>query len=602
MLRERWRLPSDLFCLDCCVDCFIMNSTVDNDLPFKHRTIPVQNIALRLRNREVNSTSKSSSIFTSTRRFFQNVTPNYTCINIEKPACFIRKFTPDGSHLIAFSSDQTSVEIYEYQGPSSAAHLFHDLPVEPGGDCTLTGSKEVEIIRRSLFDLMFKLKHTVHVTVENEQLNRECSLFTDDSKYVVVGSASFVPDESQLHYFDVYRNNESVSLNSRVPLENYSIHLIDIKYGKCCDKRSFRTDKIFLSHNQGLHLYKKTLSVLSVQHQLIHLFHVITDPLSGEGKFFDVKTVGRFCYEDDEFLVTSVQAKEQKVNPHLRSHQATIRPFRETSINCLKHRLLVHLYKESITQCSPSTTLPLQKFFQNFERYRSLKMWKMQLLDEHNLLIKYANEEVITRLNESSPPSYFVVYNFVSTEVIAVYDNSSAEFLNIFETFCDHFRNAHLTSSWQLTCSPSNNNCSKVIQQRFKQTMINARNGGMTEAVKRLLAQLPISAQSFCPSPYLDLSLFSYDDKWISVLERPKACSDYPVKFFSRDSGLLRFRIHAGLETRNRDIQPSNGGRRLVAFTFHPFDPLAISVQRTNSDYVVNIHLRNEAVDLLKTE
>lgn len=575
-----------------------MNPILDNEPSFKHRTIPVQNIALKLRDREINMTRQRSSIFNITRRFYQNITPNFTCINIEKPACFIRKFTPDGSHLIAYSSDQTSVEIYEYQGPAAAAHLLQDLELQPGNDCTTSGLPQVERIRRDLFDLLFKLKHTVHVTVENEQLNRECSIFTDDSRYVIVGSASFVPDESQLHYFDVYRNNESVSLNSRVPLENYSIHLIAIKSGRCCDKRSFKTDKIFLSHNQGLHLYQKTLSVLSVQHQLIHLFHVVTDPLSGEGQFYDVKTVGRFCYEDDEYLVSSVLAKEQKVNPNLRTHQAVIRPFRETSINCLKHRLLVHLYKKSVMDCSEQSTLPLQKFFQSFERYRSLKMWKMQLLDEHHLLIKYANEEVITRLTESSPPSFFVIYNFISTEIIAVYDNSSVELLNMFETFCDHFRNANLTSPWQLTCSPSNNIYSKVIQQRFKQTMINARNGGMVEAVKRLLAQLPISAQSFSPSPYLDLSLFSYDDKWISVLERPKACSDHPIRFFARDSGLLRFRIHAGLEAKSRYNLPPNGGRRLVAFTFHPFDPLAISVQRTNSDYVVNIHLRNESVQL----
>lgn len=31
----------------------------------------------------------------------------------------------------------------------------------------------------------------------------------------------------------------------------------------------------------------------------------------------------------------------------------------------------------------------------------------------------------------------------------------------------------------------------------------------------------------------------------MSVMERPKAASEFPIKFFARDSGLLRFRIHA---------------------------------------------------------
>jgi de-etiolated-1 len=34
--------------------------------------------------------------------------------------------------------------------------------------------------------------------------------------------------------------------------------------------------------------------------------------------------------------------------------------------------------------------------------------------------------------------------------------------------------------------------------------------------------------------------------------------------------------------------------RRLVAFTFHPTDPFAISVQRTNANYIVNFHVRQD--------
>lgn len=66
---------------------------------------------------------------------------------------------------------------------------------------------------------------------------------------------------------------------------------------------------------------------------------------------------------------------------------------------------------------------------------------------------------------------------------------------------------------------------------RFKDTIVNAKYGGHTEAVRRLLGQLPISAQSYSGSPYLDLSLFSYDDKWVSVMERPKTCGDHPIRY-----------------------------------------------------------------------
>lgn len=58
-----------------------------------------------------------------------------------------------------------------------------------------------------------------------------------------------------------------------------------------------------------------------------------------------------------------------------------------------------------------------------------------------------------------------------------------------------------------------------------------AKFGGRAEAVRRILAHLPISAQSYTTSPYLDYSLFSYDDKWISVMERPKPCGEHPIRF-----------------------------------------------------------------------
>lgn len=72
---------------------------------------------------------------------------------------------------------------------------------------------------------------------------------------------------------------------------------------------------------------------------------------------------------------------------------------------------------------------------------------------------------------------------------------------------------------------------SVYVRLRFKDTIVNAKYGGHTEAVRRLLGQLPISAQSYSSSPYLDLSLFSYDDKWVSVMERPKTCGDHPIRY-----------------------------------------------------------------------
>ncbi|XP_042205419.1 DET1 homolog isoform X2 [Homarus americanus] len=477
-------------------------------------------------------------------------------------------------------TDQTSIEIFRYMGPSAAADMLHWC--ESTSVLKENDPKTYEI-RRNIFDHFFKLKHTVTVATNGEQLNRECSLFTDDGKYVIVGSAS-ADGGNSIDYFDMYRNNESVTPNPRSPLEDYTLHIVDIEMGRLCDSRTFLHDKIFLSHNQGLYLYRQTLAVLSVQHQTIHIFQITSD-----GCFLDVRTIGRVCYEDDDYLLATVCTDRM---------QRTYQHFREKIINCLKHRLLVFLYRraEAVSK-EEGSPRALREFFHYFDHLHRLRMWKMQLLDDVHLLIKYASEEVVT-LRSAEPngqPSFFVVYNMITTEVLAVYENTSSELLELFEKMADFFRNARLSCESQFTCSPSNNNWARLIHKRFKKSIINARGGGITEATKRLLGQLPISAQSFSASPYLDLTLFSYDDKWVSVMERPKSCADHPIRFYGRDSGLIKFSINAERVGVPGATVPSSGTRRLVAFTFHPADPFTISVQRANADYVVNFHLRHQS-------
>uniref|UniRef100_F7EXD0 DET1 partner of COP1 E3 ubiquitin ligase n=2 Tax=Rattus norvegicus TaxID=10116 RepID=F7EXD0_RAT len=539
----------------------------------KPRRIQNQNVIHRLERRRISS-GRAGTHWHQVRVFHQNVFPNFTVVNVEKPPCFLRKFSPDGRYFIAFSSDQTSLEIYEYQGCQAAEDLLQGYE----GEILSNGNDQRSVsIRGRLFERFFVLLHITNVAANGEHLNRECSLFTDDCRCVIVGSAAYLPDEPHPPFYEVYRNSESVTPNPRSPLEDYSLHIIDLHTGRLCDTRTFKCDKVVLSHNQGLYLYKNILAILSVQQQTIHVFQV-----TPEGTFIDVRTIGRFCYEDDLLTVSAVFPEVQRD-----SQTGMANPFRDPFINSLKHRLLVYLWRRAEQDGS---AMAKRRFFQYFDQLRQLRMWKMQLLDENHLFIKYTSEDVVTlRVTDPSQASFFVVYNMVTTEVIAVFENTSDELLELFENFCDLFRNATLHSEVQFPCSASSNNFARQIQRRFKDTIINAKYGGHTEAVRRLLGQLPISAQSYSGSPYLDLSLFSYDDKWVSVMERPKTCGDHPIRFYARDSGLLKFEIQAGLLGRpiNHTV------RRLVAFTFHPFEPFAISVQRTNAEYVVNFHMRH---------
>lgn len=537
-----------------------MDQEVPDDDWLQPRKIPVQNIVCRLFNRQTYPGKQNVHSSLLSRQLHQNACPQFTLMGVEKPAVFLKKFSPNGKFLFAFSMDQTCIEIFKYLGPAGGASLIHNLE----GDFTTDSNVGFQAFKK-----YFKHLHTVAaVTEPNEQLNRECSLFTEDGRYLIVASSAYHSGDPSLS--QILTSNESLTNYMSTPFENYTLHLIDLHTGKLQDRIYFNVDRIFLTHNHGIYLYNNTLAVLSLQHQTIHIYE-----LSG-GKFKKKLEIGRFCYPDDE---AEVDAYGEVIDPDGVAYPA----YGEACINALKHRLLVLLYKN----CG-NDTRRIREFCQLFGAIKDLKMMKMQLLDEDHLFIKFTKEKILANRSQSDVggPSLFAVYRISTATMLNVYRNTSEELLALMDNFSEFFRN--LPS----LCSPSNNVHAKLLQQRFKQTILHARFGGQQEMVKRLLSQLPVSCQSYSNSPYLDLALFSYDDKWVSMFERPKTSGEYPIKFYNRDSGLLRYKMYTGVQQVSGAARAS--GKRLAAFTFHPTDPFVISVQRANGDYVVNFHVYND--------
>lgn len=60
-------------------------------------------------------------------------------------------------------------------------------------------------LRNNVFDKFFTLEHTVHLAEGGEQLNRECSLFSECGRFVIVGSACYLPDEPHPPMHEIYR-------------------------------------------------------------------------------------------------------------------------------------------------------------------------------------------------------------------------------------------------------------------------------------------------------------------------------------------------------------------------------------------------------------
>jgi hypothetical protein len=257
----------------------------------------------------------------------------------------------------------------------------------------------------------------------------------------------------------------------------------------------------------------------------------------------------------------------------------------------LKQRLLAHLFRQASE--SPQSAKALALFHQQFEQYVSLTLWKMQLLDESHLLLKFGCADVVQQRPQSdlnSQTSFFVVYNMYSTEVIGVYENTNKEFAQTFEQFCEHFRACSRPTGlikYRSTCS--NNSFVREHLMKQKVAVMNARNGGETQAVKRILSALPFSPQSWSESPYFDKSLYNYDEKVISSTERPKQCADHPIKFYSRSDDQVQFKITPGLPDKQ------DRSKKYASYIFHPFQPFIISVQHVLfQPPIVNFHFRHQ--------
>lgn len=475
---------------------------------FPINPVPIHNIITKLTLRAISIDSPARA-YHRRRSLYQSIVPNYTEPHVQVPSGYLRKFSPDGNLLLGFSSDQKSVMVYNFLGAGAGRDLYSNAAKEP------------EDIRTSIFERFFQVKHTVHIPYTNENLNRECSLFTEDGNFVLVGSSVSVQEDPYPSMYELYRSNESVSANGRFQLEDYTLYTVDIRAGLVTDFTSFKCDKIYLSHNQGISLCGSMLAILSVQQQTIYLFSV------ENGTFVPMHEIGRFCYPDDPLVYSQVKFFSRE-----HGGDKPIEPFHEKWYNSLKHRLLCWHLRDAERRSTSKNRMPVLSIFQNFDILSELKVWKMQLLSRKHLLMKFASEDVVTlkATDPMSQPALIAVYNIESTEFEAVFQNTSEDLLRVYENNADHFRVpiSH-PLSWNVS-SVSNDMHARALHMKFKQTITNARYGGRTEATRRLLGQLPTCSQCHSNSPYLDSALFSYDDKWVSALERPKNVADNPVR------------------------------------------------------------------------
>lgn len=118
------------------------------------RKIRPQNIVCHLINREHGLARRPGTNSHAIRDFYKCIYPNLTVINVEKPPGFLRKFSPDGKYLIAFTLDQTALEIYQFNGVVAAAQLINAWRTEvvPNNNDDVPYT-----IRNQIFEKLFKV-------------------------------------------------------------------------------------------------------------------------------------------------------------------------------------------------------------------------------------------------------------------------------------------------------------------------------------------------------------------------------------------------------------------------------------------------------------
>lgn len=369
---------------------------------------------------------------------------------------------------------------------------------------------------------------------------------------------------STVHFHDAPTTEGAIH---GVPLiEKITFYLVRLEDGVILDEKTFCNDFVNLTHSMGVFLYEDLLCIMSLRYQIIHILQI-----RDSGNFVDVRSIGIFCREDDQLFV----------NSHAQETQGS------SFLSGIKQRLLSFIFRK-IWNEEADPTLRVQhvkkKFYFHFQDYVDLIMLKVQFLDRHHLLIKFGSVDGGIARSTEQHPAFFAVYNMETTEIVAFYQNSSEELYSLFEQFYDHFH-ANLRNSLHANFISSHSNNGHALEQLW---CIKNKANNISQFVKKMMTSVPCACQSQSPSPYFDLSLFRYDEKLISAIDRHRHSTEHPIKFISRrQPNILKFKIKPGPEAGGSDGRP----KRISSFLFHPYLPFALSIQQTYMQpTVVNIH------------
>nr|NP_524784.1 abnormal oocyte [Drosophila melanogaster]AAF53040.1 abnormal oocyte [Drosophila melanogaster] len=525
-----------------------------------------QNLVHLLQNRESGYTNVGQQpgrmpLLAYERLFYKCITPCLTIDSITIPPIYLRKFTPDGRKLLAFSQDQRSLLIYSYGGSSCAAvgELIRQADVG-SGECF---SSQDTILKSRIFERLFPTKETLNLCQGDfglYYLHREFSVFLEEGRYAMLAAMTVVrgalPVDDYVRYPDLF---------DKVDAFSYVFFLVDLKLGVVTDRLILPNDSIVIAHNHGISVFGSTVMMMSRLHQCVYVYWV------NDGKFHQQETIGPRPRDFIEKATTDFDNLDA----------TTVLP-----ITHIKQRVLSFLYRK-INDKSGNPTESQKSFYKNFEYIEHMIMERMHLVNNELLMLRYEERPngTDTMPMATSPRRLYVFYTITGEEVVGVYPEYSVNLLQILLQFNDYMSNDR---SLQFGDAPS-------LPMHFflRHTFADSNESVSVDrhTALRFNPSVPLSSQSLSSSPYLKFNEFRYDSRYVSPLEQPHRCCNDPIVFLDRATDSIKFRLHA---TARRHLNPL-APRELCAFIWHPFDPLVLSIQKCMNSYVYHVHLYNHS-------
>uniref|UniRef100_A0A6P4FN85 DET1 homolog n=1 Tax=Drosophila rhopaloa TaxID=1041015 RepID=A0A6P4FN85_DRORH len=312
------------------------------------RRLRSQNLVHLLQNRESGYTCAGSQLgrmprLAFERPFYKCITPCLTIDSVAIPPVYLRKFTPDGSKLLAFSQDQRSLHIYRYRGFSCAAvgELIRQADVG-SGECF---SSPDNILKSTIFERLFDTKKALSLRLCQGDyslyyLHREFSVFLEEGRYVLLAAMAVLrgalPTDDYIRYPDLFDKLDAFS---------YVFFVVDLKLGVVSDRLFLPHDSIVIAHNHGISVFGSTVAIMSRLHQCIYVYWV------ADGKFHEQETIGPLPRNFIEKAPSDFDTLDATL----------VRP-----ITHIKQRVLSFLYRQIDPNCSKAQE-KRQEFYKNFE-------------------------------------------------------------------------------------------------------------------------------------------------------------------------------------------------------------------------------------------